>query len=196
MSVVYSKKLSQIIEKKLQAKLLPQVKKTVMWHYVALGSASSFAHNQGEVIDLLKVVAKKHGLPCDFTIAVAEKSTRRCWVFVFDLPELEAIELVKKKAVRGKVPRKVRVRMVADRLENAEHMIESRKDMEFSRALLTKEGFKKAVRAHKRSAGYAYGDEIPWFLLAIHDMMIRDDMDDSIFDDAWDLIKVRKVMVA
>lgn len=189
MSVTYSKKLSKIIETKLTAKLLPQVKRTAMWHYVASASASWYANNNADVIDLLALLSRERKLTGDFTVAVAEKSTRRCWVFVFDHDESSAIELVETKAVRGKVPHKIRVRMVADRLEKAEGHLINKKGVTFSRELLTKEGFKKALKACQ-----TYRDDIPWFLQGVHEMMARDDMDKSVYDEAWDLVKVRKVM--
>jgi hypothetical protein len=144
------------------------------------------------ILGLLTKMQDKHGLPCDFTIAATEKSTRRCWVFVFDRDENSAIELVE-RTKRGNIAHKVKVRMVADRLDKTEGYLEGKLGIKFSKDLLTLTGLANAIRI-SRKLGHGYNGEIPWFLKDIKEMVDREDMDQRVYDEAWDLHKVREVM--
>jgi hypothetical protein len=193
MTVVYSEKLSEIIGAKIDSGLLRHVKKAALW-YERVHTNSGVWKEDDHITRLLTLIDKKYGFSCSFTVAAVQRSQRRFEVFVFDHDEKVAIELVWEKCKRGKVARKVLVKMVVLRLEKTEGFLRSQ-PISLTRELLTIKGFIKAA-GFIRSQTRISEDTIPWCLGEIAEVLYREDMDQSIFDEAWDLWKVKGIMAA
>jgi hypothetical protein len=192
MTVIYSDKLSEIVDAKIASDLLKQVKKTSFYHEIYQGSVHVFKH-EGAALHLLVAMADKHGLPCDFTVASTVKSTRRAWVFVFDCDEPTAI--ARAQAVkRGSVAPKVKVRMVADRLIKAAGYVEGQHDRpNLTREMLTPKGFEAYLDKCNRRR---FNNDVPWWIADVKKMVDREDFDESVYDEAWQLFKVQQVMAS
>lgn len=195
MTVKYSHKLSEVLDAKIASGLLNHVRKIALF-YERMHTDYGEYKSSDSLGALLKLIEKKHGLPCHFTIGASQRSTRRWEVFIFDLPELEAIELVEKKAKRGTVARKTKVKMVLDRLVKTHKWNDGHKGRpSLTREILTEDGFEKALGECRKELGY-HDDQTPWFFSNIKEILDREDFDQSIYDEAWELFKVQQVMAA
>jgi hypothetical protein len=206
MSVIHSTKLSQILEKKINAGLLKQARKHALWCEMLEGSSSSWTAGMDAIAQVLKILDKKHSLPCSVTTASVQKSRKRWWVFVYDCDEPTAIDRVEQEAVRGKVSPKVLARMVADRITKTADRIKYHKSHReadegstptLTRELFTKEGFEKAldmVYKVRRYRHMRHDRQVPYLLSEVLFIVERDDMTPEIIDDGWNLYKVRGVM--
>jgi hypothetical protein len=185
-TVTFSEELGKVLERKIKAKLLKQCRTKSLWY-------GTFANQGvGALANLMAAMSGEGLLTRPLTYGTAEKSTRRSWVFLFDGDESSAIEFAETQIVRGKVPHKILVRMVVSRLEKTH---DRALEVPFSRRLLTPEGFQEAVTASQKKNRYLR-DQVPWMLKDIEYLLKRDEMNQAIFDEAWELWKVKQVMVA
>jgi hypothetical protein len=190
MTVVYSEKLSEIVDAKIASGLLKHVRKVALFYERMHTDYASYCSHD-HLGRLLNLIRAKHGLPCNFTIAASQRSQRRWEVFVFDCDEPTAVDLVESKVKRGNLGRKVKVKMVLDRLMKTHRWVTGFSDRPaVSRDLLTEEGLQKAAE------GYNGNGQLPWYLREIKNVLDREDFDESIYDEAWELFKVQQVMAA
>lgn len=190
MTVIYSEKLSEIVDAKIASGLLKHVRKVALF-YERMHTDYATYCSHDHLGRLLNLIRAKHGLPCNFTIAASQRSQRRWEVFVFDCDEPTAVDLVESKAKRGNVARKVKVKMVLDRLMKTHSWVTGFSDRPaVSRSLLTEYGLQEAI------AKYGDHGRIPWWLNEIKNVVDREDFDESIYDEAWELFKVQQVMAA
>jgi len=180
MKIMYSNELSNILSNKINGGLLPQCKrKSLFWGVFSYS-------NLGSIQNLLSAISDVGGISRPFTFGITKKSPNRCWLFLFDMDENSAVKFAKDRIVRRKVPHKVRTRMVLGRIEKAS------KYLTVTRELLTYAGLTKAKTA-AMTVQYGRAKMLFW-LKRIEHLLERDDMDQALFDEAWDLWRVQQVM--
>lgn len=185
--VKHSIKVSKLLKKKIDGGLLKQLRKKAFWHGILAKEDADI------VFQMVGKMNRADGISRSFTFGTVPKTVRRDWVFLFDYDEPTALEFIETKIVRGKVPRSMLIKMVLGRLDKVNY----REQVTVTRELLTPEGFQKAVAAHRMRLPNHYREgEVPWFLNEIEYLLSRDEMNQEIFDEAWDLWKVRGVMDA
>ena len=177
MSITYSDELARLILAKIEEGLLKHARKLSFWHDMIHTTHYNWTGDKDYATQLLVKVHESYGLPVNFTTAAVQKSARRWWVFVFDCSEQEAIDKIHNECKRGKVPHKVKVRMVIDRLDKAQACIADSGSAytypPMTRKILTKDGFLEYLTGLERTNTYFGRNRIPWFLAGINEVLIK-----------------------
>jgi len=205
-TVTHSTKLGAILDQKVKAGLLKQARKHAFWCEMLEGSSSSWTADMDAIAQVLKLLNKKHGLPCSVTTASVQKSRKRWWVFVYDCDEPTALRRVEAEVKRGAVSPKVLARMVADRIAKTADRIKYHNSDDpkvksriptLTRELFTEEGLNKALDMVYNISRYKHMRhfrDVPYLLTEVKFVVDRDDITSDVIDDGWNLYKVRGVM--
>lgn len=201
-TVTHSVKLGELIKSKIDGGLLKQARKHALWCEMLEGSSSTWTAGMDAIAQVLKLLNKKHTLPCSVTTASVQKSRKRWWVFVYDCDEPTALRRVETEVKRGAVSPKVLARMVADRIVKTADRAKYHQNVQVpmpavTRELFTEEGFKKALQMTYKSKRFRHlkrKQEVPYLLAEVQFILSREDMTPDVVDDGWNLYKVRGVM--